>query len=76
MSGFVMSVTNGSVQIMCNATLQKYGGDLYVGVMTVINSVREIMTMPVTGLTNRAQPVIGYNYGENNTGVSKLPSSL
>ena len=35
MSGFVMSVTNGSVQIMCNATLQKYGGDLYVGVMTV-----------------------------------------
>lgn len=63
MSGFVMSVTNGSVQIMCNATLQKYGGDLYVGVMTVINSVREIMTMPVTGLTNGAQPVIGYNYG-------------
>ncbi len=63
MSGFVMSITNGSVQIMCNATLQKYGGDLYVGVMTVLNSVREIMTMPVTGLTNGAQPVIGYNYG-------------
>lgn len=62
-SGFVMSVTNGAVQIVCNATLFRYGGDLYVGIMTVINSVREIITMPVTGLTSGAQPVIGYNYG-------------
>lgn len=63
LSGFVMSVTNGSVQIVCNAMLSRYGGDLYVGVMTVINSVREIITMPVNGLTNGAQPVIGFNYG-------------
>lgn len=62
-AGFVMSVTNGAVQIVCNATLFKYGGDLYVGIMTVINSVRELITMPVTGLTSGAQPVIGYNYG-------------
>lgn len=62
-SGFVMSVTNGTVQIVCNAVLAHYGGDLYVGIMTVINSVREIITMPVTGLTSGAQPVIGYNYG-------------
>lgn len=62
-SGFVMSVTNGTVQIVCNAVLARYGGDLYVGIMTVINSVREIITMPVTGLTSGAQPVIGYNYG-------------
>ena len=63
LSGFVMSVTNGSVQIVCNAMLSRYGGDLYVGVMTVINSVREIITMPVNGLTNGAQPVIGFNDG-------------
>ena len=62
-SGFVMSVTNGTVQIVCNAVLARYGGDLYVGIMTVINSVREIITMPVTGLTSGAQPVIGCNYG-------------
>lgn len=62
-SGFVMSVTNGTVQIVCNAVLAHHGGDLYVGIMTVINSVREIITMPVTGLTSGAQPVIGYNYG-------------
>lgn len=63
LAGFVMSITNGSVQIMCNAVLQRYGGDLYVGIMTVINSVREIITMPVTGLTSGAQPVMSFNYG-------------
>ncbi|WFR59344.1 MATE family efflux transporter [Anaerocolumna sp. AGMB13025] len=63
LSGFMMSITNGAVQIMCNASLKFYGGDLYVGVMTVINSIREIISMPVSGLTNGAQPVMGYNYG-------------
>ncbi|MFA9378807.1 MAG: MATE family efflux transporter [Lachnotalea sp.] len=63
LSGFIMSITNGAVQIMCNATLQNYGGDLYVGVMTVINSIREVISMPVMGITNSAQPIIGYNYG-------------
>ena len=62
-SGFVMSVTNGTVQIVCNAVLARYGGDLYVGIMTVINSVREITTLPLNGLTSGAQPVMGYNYG-------------
>ena len=63
MAGFIMAITNGSVQIICNATLQKYGGDLYVGIMTVINSVREIITMPVNGMTSGAQPVMSFNYG-------------
>ena len=62
-SGFVMSVTNGLVQIVCNAVLSRHGGDLYVGIMTVINSVREIATLPLNGLTSGAQPVMGYNYG-------------
>ena len=63
LSGFTMAITNSAVQVFCNAGLQAYGGDLYVGVMTVINSVREIITMPINGLTNGAQPIMGYNYG-------------
>ena len=59
-SGFVMSVTNGTVQIVCNAVLARYGGDIYVGIMTVINSVREIANLPLNGLTSGAQPVMGY----------------
>lgn len=62
-SGFVMSLTNSLVQILCNKTLQMTGGELYVGIMTVINSVREVITMPVHGVTSGCQPVLGYNYG-------------
>lgn len=61
--GFIMKGTNSLVQIVCNATLQTYGGDLYVGIMTVVNSVREILYLPVSGITSGAQPVIGFNYG-------------
>ena len=71
LSGFTMSITNCTVQIMCNATLQVYGGDLYVGVMTVINSIREIATLPVTGVTHSAQPVLGFNYGAKEYGRVK-----
>ena len=49
------------VQVVCNATLKIYGGDLYVGIMTVINSVREILSLSVNGLNSGAQPVLGYN---------------
>lgn len=62
-SSFMMAFTNGLVQIVCNATLQTWGGDLYVGIMTVLNSVREIFSMPVMGLTNGASPVMSFNYG-------------
>ena len=63
MSGFTMAVTNSLVQMVCNSTLQSYGGDVYVGVMTIINSVREVAQMPVWGISSGAQPVMGYNYG-------------
>ena len=61
--GFIMAGTNCLVQVACNATLQTFGGDLYVGIMTVTNSVREIFSLPVMGITSGAQPVISYNYG-------------
>lgn len=63
MAGFIMQGTNCLVQVVCNATLKIYGGDLYVGIMIVINSVRDIVSLPVSGLTSGSQPVLGYNYG-------------
>lgn len=61
--GFVMQGTNSLVQIVCNNQLQAYGGDLYVGIMTAISSVRDILSLPVGGISQGAQPVLGYNYG-------------
>ncbi len=62
-SGFIVQATNAAVQIVCNVTLRSYGGDLYVGIMTVLNSVRELLSLPVMGLTSGCQPVLGFNYG-------------
>ncbi len=69
-SGFMQQATNCLVQIVCNVTLQSYGGDLYVGIMTIINSVREMASLPVTGISSGGQPVLGYNYG------AKKPESV
>ena len=63
MANFIMQGTNCVVQVACNSTLQSYGGDVYVGIMTVANSVREIFSLPVSGIVNGAQPVISFNYG-------------
>ena len=70
LTGFVMQGTNCLVSIACNNQLQLFGermmvggGDLYVGVMTVLNSVREMLSLPVGGIASGSQPVIGFNYG-------------
>ncbi|MCR4653424.1 MAG: MATE family efflux transporter [Eubacterium sp.] len=63
LAGFIMSATNCLVQAVCNATLSIHGGDLYVGIMTIINSVREMISLPINGITAGAQPVISFNYG-------------
>ena len=63
--GFVMQGTNSLVQIICNNQLQHYGGDLYVGIMTVLSSVREMVSLPISGLTHGSQPILGFNYGAN-----------
>jgi len=62
-SSFVMQGTTFAVQAACNSTLQIFGGDIYVGIMTVANSVREIFMLPMNGITTGAQPVISFNYG-------------
>ena len=46
-----------------NASLSIHGGDLYIAAMTVINSVREVIQMPVSGISNSAQPILSFNYG-------------
>lgn len=65
-SSFIMSFTNSLVQVVCNKTLQQFGGDLYISIMTILNSVRAIAQTPVGGLSNGASPVLSFNYGRKN----------
>ena len=62
-AGFIMQGTNFLVQAACNSTLSAFGGDLYVGVMTVLSSVRSVLELPLSGLISGSQPVLGFNYG-------------
>ncbi len=63
LSNFCFAITNSLVQIVCNINLQQFGGDLYIGIMTVAGSIREVVSMPINGVTSGAQPVMGYNFG-------------
>ena len=62
-SGFIICITGAIVQAICNKQLGKYGGDIYVALMTVIGSFRELIFNIIHGYSNGAQPVLGYNYG-------------
>lgn len=66
LSPFIMQATESLVQIVLNVGLQKYGGDVAVGAMTIIMSVMQIFMMPLMGLGQGSQPIISYNYGAGN----------
>lgn len=63
MSPFSMQLAASVVSIVANNSLKTYGGDLAIGAMTVINSTTMIFLMPIFGINQGAQPIIGYNYG-------------
>ncbi|MCL2129159.1 MAG: MATE family efflux transporter [Treponema sp.] len=46
-----------------NHSLYFYGGDIAVTAMGIAYSVLMIFSMPLQGLTQGSQPIIGYNYG-------------
>ena len=60
---FIMQFTNSLVSVSCNSVLSRTGGDVYVSVMTIISSVRQLMDTPILAVADGASPVISYNYG-------------
>ncbi|MGL5756998.1 MAG: MATE family efflux transporter [Paraclostridium sp.] len=65
-SPFIMQSTESLVIISMNNNLAKYGGDLAIGAMTIMSSIMQIIILPMTGLTQGAQPIISFNYGSGN----------
>lgn len=63
---FVMQSTEAVINIAFNSSLQKYGGDIAVGTMTVAATIMQIIWMPAQGIGMGAQPIISYNYGAKN----------
>ena len=63
LSPFIMQCTNSLVSVACNNVLMQTGGTLYVSVMTIISSVRQILDTPILAVAEGASPAISYNYG-------------
>lgn len=66
MSPFALQMAASVVTILYNVSLKKYGGDLAIGAMALINSVAMLILMPIFGINQGSQPIIGYNYGSKN----------
>ena len=65
-SPFIMQSTESLVSITLNSGLQRYGGDLYVGTMSIMTSVMQLIVIPMQGVSQGVQPIISYNYGAKN----------
>lgn len=63
LSPFIMQFTESIVSVCFNTSLLKYGGDIAVGSMTILNSVMQFSMLPLVGLTQGSQPIVSYNYG-------------
>ena len=70
-STFIMNLTEAAISAVFNASLSRFGGDIYVTVMTVATSVSQLVFMPLSGFAQGAQPVTGYNYGAREYGRVK-----
>ena len=65
-SPFIMNATEAVINISFNSSLQKYGGDIAVGAMTICTTVFQMAWVPAQGIGQGAQPIISYNYGARN----------
>lgn len=62
-SGFIMQLTNSLVTICCNNVLSVTGGDIYISVMTIVSSVRQLVETPIYAINEGTSPILSYNYG-------------
>lgn len=65
-SPFIMQSTESLISVCFNTSLQKYGGDIAVGAMTILTSVMQVSLMPLSGLCQGMQPIVSFNYGAKN----------
>ncbi len=65
-SPFIMRATESLISIVLNSGLQRYGGDIYVGSLTIMQSVMQMYSAPIGGFTQGVQPIISYNFGAGN----------
>lgn len=62
---FYMNLFGTIVSIILNRFIIDFGGDYHLASVTIISSVSLFITMIIYGISQGAQPLIGYNFGAN-----------
>ena len=62
-SPFIMNSTESLISIVLSSGLSRYGGDLYVGSLTILQSVMQLISIPLGGFTGGVAPIMSYNFG-------------
>lgn len=60
---FAMQLANSLQNTILNKALMSYGGDMALSAMGIVGSIATLMFMPILGISQGAQPIIGFNYG-------------
>jgi Na+-driven multidrug efflux pump len=60
---FALQIANCGFQCVINHELGAHGGEVAIAVWGIIYSMFLLIFMPVVGINQGAQPIIGYNYG-------------
>lgn len=63
---FIMQASESIISVCFNSSLQRYGGDIAVGAMTILSSVMQLAMLPMQGIGQGAQPIASYNFGAKN----------
>ncbi|MDD2534555.1 MAG: MATE family efflux transporter [Eubacteriales bacterium] len=62
-SPLAMQISFSFVAVLANRMLRSYGGDPAIGAMTIVTSIAILFQMPLFGINQGVQPILGYNYG-------------
>lgn len=65
-SPFIMQATECLVQLTFNTGMQRFGNDYYVGAMTILFSLSQMLFLPIQGIAQGATPILSYNFGAGN----------
>ncbi len=66
LASFIMQASESIISVCFNSSLQRYGGDIAVGAMTILSSVMQLAMLPMQGIGQGAQPIASYNFGAKN----------
>ncbi len=75
-ASFVRLIAASILMVFVNNILASYGSDIYIAAMGIILRLLQFFTMPILGVAQGFQPIVGFNYGAKRFDKSKRALKL